>query len=186
MSGNPWNQTFSGLAFDLLDPLSNMVSIKDIAHALSNQCRFNGHCKRFYSVAEHCVYVSRVVPKSLRYLALLHDAAETYTNDITRPLKSILPDFRDVESRIWQVVAHRLNLPREIPEEIHVADQRLLATESEYLMSPSPRPWLAGVAPYDLREIGLRHPNQFGLLPRDAHRLFLERFAELSILEGRS
>jgi hypothetical protein len=60
-TGN-WIQTFTGRQYWPLDPREGDVYIEDIAHALSLQCRFTGHCRSFYSVAEHCVRVSHVVP----------------------------------------------------------------------------------------------------------------------------
>ena len=68
-------QTYRG-KFNLLDPRAEDVSIEDIAHALTNLCRYNGHCRPFYSVAEHCVHVADLCRPELHYAALLHDAAE--------------------------------------------------------------------------------------------------------------
>lgn len=93
-----WMQTYSGKQFWPLAPRVQDVELEDIAHALSNICRFNGHCKRFYSVAEHSLLVLGEVrrmiargkvtehPRLLK-LALLHDAAEAYLGDIIRPVK---------------------------------------------------------------------------------------------------
>ena len=53
-----WIQTYSGKKFYPLDPRPEDIDIRDIAHALSLNCRFNGHCRCFYSVAEHSVGVS--------------------------------------------------------------------------------------------------------------------------------
>lgn len=180
MSGNPWNQTFSGLAFDLVDPDPSMISIKDIAISLANQCRFNGHTKRFYSVAEHSLYVSRVLPRDLAFCGLMHDAAEAYVGDMTSPMKSILCSFEELEVRAWRAIARRFSLPQGLPEEVRIADARMAITEGEFLMAPAPRPWKIRGDRFELREIGLDYPGQFGLPPREAHRRFLERFAELS------
>jgi len=180
MSGNPWNQTFSGLAFDLVAPDASMVSIKDIAQSLANQCRFNGHTRRFYSVAEHSLYVSRVVPRPYALQGLLHDATEAYVGDMVAPLKSILLEFKEVEARVRDAICARFGLSVELPEDVQVADKRMLATEMECLMFPPPQPWGLGVEPYNLREIGLYYPNPLGLPPREAHPRFLERFAELA------
>lgn len=180
MSGNPWTLTFSGVAFDLVEPTPDMVSIKDIAHALANQCRFAGHSRRYYSVAEHCLYVSRALPAGMRLHGLLHDAAEAYVHDIVRPLKKMLPDYWLIENRIMRAVSERFGLPQQPSRELYEADQRMLATEAEYLMASPPRPWSIGAEPYELREIGLRYPGQMGLPPGEAHRRFLERFAELA------
>lgn len=176
----PWIQTFTGRAFPLLAPARGDVSIKDIAHSLANQCRFAGHSKRFYSVAEHSLYVSRVLPCRLALVGLLHDAAEAYVQDITRPLKEALPEHKFVEGVVWAAIADRFSLPDELPQEIKTADMRMLATEAEYLMLPPPQPWNIPAKPFELEEIGLNHPRQLCLPPTEAHRRFLERFAELS------
>ena len=107
-----WLQTFTGKKIDLINPTREMVDIEDIAHSLSMICRYNGHCRDFYSVAEHSVMVeamgsqillrreaerysgrlsappkptSEIVQQSLALL--LHDAAEAYIGDLTTPLK---------------------------------------------------------------------------------------------------
>ena len=53
--------TRSGLEFDLAAPDPAQVRLDDIAHALSLQCRFNGHGRAFYSVAQHAVLVADLV-----------------------------------------------------------------------------------------------------------------------------
>lgn len=104
---NPWIQTYTGKAFDLLDPQPEQVDILDIAHALSNICRFTGHCRAFYSVAQHSCLVARIVvdlwrrehgydcPEEVALVALLHDAPEAYIGDVSTPLKRAI---RVVES----------------------------------------------------------------------------------------
>src|SRR5271170_7300011 len=82
-----WIQTYTGGVFHILDPQQNEIYIKDIAHALAMQCRFTGHVRKFYSIAEHCVLGSHIVPKKLALQFLLHDASEAYIADINRPLK---------------------------------------------------------------------------------------------------
>ena len=68
-----WIQTYTGIKFDALNPKPKMIDIVDIAHALSMTCRFNGHVKNFYSVAEHSYYVSQLAPKGYKLCGLLHD-----------------------------------------------------------------------------------------------------------------
>lgn len=88
--GNEWIQTFTGKKVFPLDIRAQQICIQDIAHALSLKCRFGGHCRTFYSVAEHSIRVSRIVPKHLKLIALLHDAAEAYLPDVCAPIKSLL------------------------------------------------------------------------------------------------
>ena len=106
-----------GTLFDLADPAASEFTIGDIAHALGRVCRFAGHTNRFYSVAEHCVHVARLVPLSLMRPALLHDASEAFIGDVTRPLKAMLPDYREIEARVEDAISDRL-LADHAPEDV--------------------------------------------------------------------
>lgn len=87
-------ETFSGAEVQLDDPMPSMFNIKDIAVGLANTCRFNGHVKRYYSVAEHSVIVSQILTAQgkpgLALAGLLHDAAEAYLGDVISPIKGLL------------------------------------------------------------------------------------------------
>lgn len=83
-----WILTQSGQQFDLLRPTASMIKPVDIAHALSRLCRFNGHTRAHYSVAQHSLIVASLVPVEHQLVALLHDAPEAYIGDMTRPLKA--------------------------------------------------------------------------------------------------
>ncbi len=89
---------FSGHDFDLLRPDDTAWSIIDIAHGLSNLCRYAGHTTEFYSVAQHCVVMSRHVPQRLALTALFHDAAEALVGDMPTPLKALLEGYRTIET----------------------------------------------------------------------------------------
>lgn len=182
----PWIQTFTGRAFSLLNPSPDDIDIADIAHSLSMQCRFAGHTKRFYSVAEHCVLASRAVPGDLALVTLMHDAAEAYVQDITRPLKEIFTGYRDVENRIWRAIAYRYNLPGVLPEAVKLADMRMLATEAKALMGPPPQTWNLPFPSYAMEEIGLVFPEQLGVPQVLAHAMFMDRFSELITHPGLS
>jgi hypothetical protein len=157
----PWIQTFTGRAFHYEDPQPEDVHIEDIAQALSKQCRFAGHTTRFYSVAEHSVLVSKqFVNPELRMLGLLHDATEAYVLDLPKPLKSLLPAYKDYEDRLWRVIAAKFNLPVEIPAEIHEIDLRMLITERPQLFRQTiPWPKYADVAPLTGVEISCWSPG---------------------------
>lgn len=85
---NNWIMTHTGKKFKPFNPRTEDIDIEDIAHALSNICRFNGHVNQFYSVAEHSVLVSVLCPEELKLKGLLHDAAEAYLGDVPSPLKT--------------------------------------------------------------------------------------------------
>lgn len=142
-------QTASGRYANLIAPLPHHIDIGDIAHALSNICRFGGHTREFYSVAQHSVLVSRIVPPEHALTALLHDAPEAYVGDVTLPLKRLLPDYRTIEASIWLVIASNFGLPVDLPSCVKRADLVLLATERRDLMKEQDTPWpvLDGVSP---------------------------------------
>ncbi|MEI8195433.1 MAG: phosphohydrolase [Phycisphaerae bacterium] len=174
-----WIQTYTGKKFFPLDPQAADVDIRDIAHALALKCRFCGHCRVFYSIAEHCVRVSRALPDHLAMAGLLHDAAEAYLADMGRPVKHAMyvhqagqiESFTAAEDRLLEVITHALHLPPIDYEVIAEADTILLATEARDLMAPPPEAWELGVAPLaqKIEPLGAA----------EAEAAFLERYAEL-------
>lgn len=169
-----WIATYSGKMFDLVNPEPDGVMIADIAHALSLQCRFAGHVREFYSVAQHSVIVSTMVPRQWALEALLHDAAEAYIGDITRPLKGLLRgEWALIESRIQQAVCERFGLsdPTEWPASIELADTIALAGERRDLLPSGPE-WDMRLPPPPVAVIA-------PVMPPIAERMFLRRFQEL-------
>lgn len=146
-----WIQTFSGRRFHYQDPRPEDIHIVDIAHALSNLCRYAGHTNRFYSVAEHSVIMSGLfADPQLRMIALLHDATEAYCCDLPRPLKRMLPGYMAYEDIVWRVVADKFGLPADIPDSVHEVDTRMLVTERPHLFrDPIPWPKYEHVRPID-------------------------------------
>lgn len=177
-----WMQTASGGIFWPLDPDPDEVQIGDIAHALSQICRFGGHSLRFYSVAEHSVRVARYRPKAPRahrLAALLHDASEAYLGDIIRPIKiqktAAMDEFRRCERRvqnaIWSALLGGYPTPA-MTRLIKTADLVLLATERRDLMAAPPAPWA-----------GLPEPLPGRIepwTPIEAARAFLMEYADLT------
>jgi hypothetical protein len=170
-----WIQTFKGVQFWPVDPRPEEILIEDIAHALSLQCRFSGHTRVHYSVAEHSVRVSRVVPPGDALWGLMHDAAEAYLVDLPRPLKrlSSFGAYRLAEATVMGAVARRFDISPNEPDSVKLIDQVLLATEARDLLGPKPAEW--GWMPDPLP--GRIEP----WTPRLAEVTFLERFAELAI-----
>src|SRR6266496_2381942 len=131
-------ETYTGRTINPLDPDPGSIFIDDIAHSLANQCRFTGHTRNFYSVAQHCVLVADVVQdETLKLTALLHDASEAYLSDIARPVK-MMPRFgdlyREYEEGLEQAIAKHFSLEWPWPKEIKEADNILLRAEQINLM----------------------------------------------------
>lgn len=135
------NEVSSGIFFDLDNPRPEQVTIQDIAHHLSQICRFNGGSGGYYSVAEHSLAVMRWVdlhhgePRQ-RLAALLHDGAETYVGDITTPVKRAFgPVYRELYLSVEQAVAAAFgfNSGEFHRWQIVNADHALLAVEAHHL-----------------------------------------------------
>lgn len=166
--------TFTGRCLDLIRPDPADIDIRDIAHSLAMQCRFNGHTKRFYSVAQHTVLVSNLLEGDDALWGLLHDAAETYVSDIPRPLKAQLPEFEIAEDRMLKAIIIRFGLTAwPMPPRVKWADDTLLVTECRDLMiGLFDRIKIPGVS-------ALPDPIQ-PVDSIDAERMFMERFENLT------
>lgn len=162
----------SGAWFDFLDPASSEFNIEDIAQGLSHTCRYAGQCSGFYSVAEHSLLVSDVA-RGYEYSALMHDAAEAFIGDVTRPLKQLLPDFKRIEAVVEGAIFARFDVPTPMPRDVKEADLRVLAAEQAQIMPAETSQWARdeGVIP---ASIAVRH-----LPPEAARTAFLERFHQL-------
>ena len=175
-----WIQTYTGRPFWPASARMGDISITDIAHALSNQCRFAGHCRRFYSVAEHSVLVSRVVPPEDALHGLLHDATEAYLIDVPRPVKPMLKGYVELEGSIWFMIARRFGIDPAMPVSVKEADNTVLLAERNALLGPTPDvpgawAWADGLVPASVEILGWS--------PEKARAQFMDRFAEL-ITEG--
>src|SRR3954466_10341620 len=175
----PYLQTVSGRWMNPFDPDPEQLDAGDIARALANQCRFGGHSRVFYSVAQHSVIVSRLVEErggdaEDAFAALMHDATEAYLGDMPHPIKHRSPlgaAFKEAEDHLEQVLAQRFNIKPNVPE-IKKVGRALLATERRALSGENwPWPELDGVEPLDL-ELTAWPPDE-------AAQRFAARFAEL-------
>jgi uncharacterized protein len=161
----------SGAWFDFCAPGSSDFTIEDIAHGLSNICRYSGQCTSFYSVAEHSILVSETAI-GFEFEALLHDAAEAFIGDITRPLKQMLPEYKKIEADVQRAILDRFGV-RSLPPEVKKADLRVLAAEQQQIMPKGTDCWVRGQK-VDPAPIVVRH-----LPPDEAKRVFLKLFEKL-------
>jgi len=160
-----WITTFTGHKFHFLNPQPEEVFIEDIGHALGNLCRFGGHSKKFYSVAEHCLLVSDMLPTELELSGLMHDASEAYVIDLPRPIKYSIQGYRDVEDRIAKVIQDRFGLTTS--DLIHQADNIALSTEASSLMANT-KDWALLSVPINTELLCLS--------PMGATEAFMKRF----------
>ena len=174
-SRGDWMQTFTGQRFYPLDPRPDEIDPADIAHALSLLCRYGGHVDRFYSVAEHCVLMSEAVPAEHALAALLHDATEAYVVDVPRPLKRQLEGYRAIEAAVWNAICIRFHLAGDLPAEVKEADDRILLTERDALMSRTRYSW--SVDGMTLLDVAIT-----GWLPDEAEQRYLARLIELGAI----
>ena len=126
----------SGKVVDPFNLTIDDIDINDIAHSLSMLCRFNGHTSEFYSVAQHSVRVSNILPEKLRLEGLLHDATEFIIGDLIRPIKRTkeLSKYVELEDKIWALIARKFDLNNPIDRMVEWADQAVLYAEIHQFM----------------------------------------------------
>lgn len=184
---SPTLLTSSGVAVNPFAIDQAAISIYDIAHHLSNLCRFNGAVRVFYSVAEHSVRVSRQAErlavkaqrspadaKVVGLYGLLHDASEAYISDVTRPVKATaeFEAYRRIEADLqYRLYAH-FGLIKPQPSEVTTADDQLLAREFVDLMPTVPEQFIEPATALAPIESPMRQ--------HQAKRAFLVRFDQLT------
>ena len=139
-------QTHTGKAFYPFQPRPEDIDIEDIAHALAHQCRYGGHTVKFYSVAQHCVLITRALhaagfDRLTIFAGLMHDATEAYLVDLPSPVKNMLPGYRDAEVRLGAVIAEKFGLPPVEPKIVKEYDTRILRNEAEVLLGDAVDGW---------------------------------------------
>jgi uncharacterized protein len=169
--------TFTGIKINPIDPDVESINIKDIARALSNCCRFGGHVRKFYSIAQHSVIVSHLCDPEDAMDALLHDASEAYLGDMVRPLKysDSMFMFREAEENMEKTIAKKFGLRHPMPPSVKRADDIAVVAEALYLFVPQPQ-WALDTfekRPHEFRLTGTWSPDI-------AQAQFMKRFLELS------
>lgn len=176
----PYIETFTGKQFHFLDPAVEEFDIIDISTALANQCRFTGHVKSFYSVAEHSVLCSTLVHEwggtmQQQLQALLHDGTEAYLTDVASPVKPFLGDYKPMEKNIWSKLAVAFEVPAEFFPIVKRADLGALLIEAEHLMPSKGKEW-SQYAEWAKEAGELPKLLPMCLSPRQARLVFLRRF----------
>jgi hypothetical protein len=166
-----WMQTYTGKKFYPMDPRPEEVCIEDIAHALSMICRYNGHVKHFYSVAEHCCHIHDLMPPELKKVGLMHDSTEAYVCDMPRPLKKHLSHYRAIEHTVWLAICERFDMSTHEPKLLKETDLAICLTERAHLLTRQDIDW--GI---DLPAPNIEIP---AWEPRRAELEFLERWRSL-------
>jgi len=192
-----WIQTYTGKMVRIFDFDESQVCIEDIAHALSRQCRFGGHCRPFYSVAEHSVRVYNLMTSMYnslgtincytKFFALMHDAAEAYLGDMPRPIKKVCPWYGEIEENVMQVILlefkieHYSDVNKFVDRDlVQLADDILLVTERRDLMTLTNENWGMARTVLPLKNTIIPY------CPDEAKRLFLDIFysREISNIHG--
>lgn len=171
-------ETVSGQKFFIDNPV---FDIKDITHALAHQCRYTGHSKQFYSVAEHSILVSHLVEDlglGDPFEGLMHDAAEAYLSDIAAPWKVLLPDYKKLEARIEGPLRQWAEVPEVLSEGVKRADWLALFIEARSLMPTRAVDW---IAPEGIKEQAADlHYEIRCFTPRFAAAQFAHRYVALA------
>lgn len=166
--------TMSGQKINLRQPHPEMIHIDDIAHALSNICRFGGQTRQFYSVAQHSCLVAMLAPECWKKEALLHDATEAYLGDVIKPLKVMLPGYDKIERLFELSISFRFGLASLGLEQVKTYDRIALDVEYEWLIKNNKEKLLSTL-------LYQPHPIPFteAWLPGEAKHYFKAMFTTL-------
>jgi uncharacterized protein len=127
-------RTSSGIYVNVFEPKPEMFEIEDIAHALSHQCRFGGHLPTFYTVAQHCVYVSQLLGAPYALQGLMHDASEAYLLDIPSPIKARLSNYKEIEDKLMKSISKKFNFKWPLHSFVKFVDNAMLNNEWNQIM----------------------------------------------------
>lgn len=172
-----WIEVISGGQFHFVEPRQDEIRVEDVAYSLSRLCRYNGHTRRHYSVAEHCCLMADWVaeqewstPRDV-LTALHHDDAEYIIGDLPRPVKVMMPQFKEVETVLDQALARKFGTVWPFPDWLKELDARILVDERRSVMNPSDNEWGTDT----LEPLGLRFKWLTGRSSWLTRRAFLRR-----------
>jgi hypothetical protein len=168
--------TASGRILDLFDPQPDQICIEDIAHGLAYTCRFAGQLAEFLSVAQHSVVVALLLSHGQRFHGLLHDAAEAYIGDVSKPLK-LMPEmagYVQIERRLQRAIANKFGVPEHKTPEVERADRLAQANEASLWKQPAPF-WARRLTHVEAPTVPLNLLHQV-VPPSVAESIFLKSF----------
>jgi 5'-deoxynucleotidase YfbR-like HD superfamily hydrolase len=175
-----WIITYTGKKFYHLDPKPEMVCEQDIAHSLAQLCRWTGHTRYHYSVAQHSVYASMICPPEIAFDCLMHDSSEAYLGDMNRPLKHFTqagPVYLEIEEKVEKVIFKKYGMTYPMLSEVKKFDTQLLYAEKKQLMN------VTEATQYEARKWGTDETEANIKIeewtPKFAELMFLRRFEEL-------
>jgi hypothetical protein len=124
-----------------LGPNYPAPTVEDIAVSLGRICRFAGHCKRWWSVLQHCFVVADLVEQPYKKIALLHDSSEILISDIPTPFKN--KELKKLEDSLLKTIfkAHlgTDSIPADVWNKIKIADSEAFAGEVWTISGPALR-----------------------------------------------
>lgn len=170
--------TFTGKKFNLLEPRLEMIDFEDIAHSQAMQCRWTGHCKHHYSIAQHGYYCSFLGPEETALKRLVHDGSESYLGDMNRPLKHYTnagDAYRRVEWPIQDLVYEAAGVSGPEDASVKIADEAMLYAELNQLLPP---------LDFEVSNNPFGNSKAANIVieewsPKYAERMFAERFEQL-------
>jgi hypothetical protein len=149
----------SGVNIDLRSPDMSEVKISDVAHTLARICRWNGIPEDHFSVAEHCVMAAESAPKDKRLKVLMHDCEESILGDNITPLKNLVPELVVVGNYVRGLLLKHFNIKGYKESDIKPYDRAQTEWERQNIIDTQ---------------------NYKGMMPKQAKRLFIEKYNEYS------
>lgn len=158
---NGWMELRSGNRFFWAeDPetIANQLTIDDSLWSLSRMCRYNGQSKRWYTVLEHEIHMTRKARaegfdlRTQRAFAF-HDAPEAMVQDLASPFKKdIGGNYSFYEDNILKAFAIRFDFDYPLPPIIKEWDARIVKDERQQVMGKTPHHWFID----DLEPLGIK------------------------------
>lgn len=174
--------TAMGNEVDLRYPNTITITLGDISHHLAQINRFCGACRRPYSVAEHSLLVLDICQRTMHMdvhgwmAALMHDAHEAYTNDVSTPAKAEAGEgWRNFEGRMERTVRAAFALhtaSHRWAAQIKQADLIALATERAQLLPAAPSLWPCLVHVQPAEWVNLMAPERCAMTWADWRQQF--------------